>query len=98
MIFGYCIAELSDSDLKDPCSNEGKVTKTGHFSDRLIIKLQYFKIEITFSVLNMRFGSECEEKKPINPMALAIISQISNKSTIFFINRITYTPFSEWTV
>ena len=35
----------------------------------------------------MRFGNECEEKKPINPMALAIISQISNKSMILITNR-----------
>ena len=27
----------------------------------------------------MRFGSECGDKRPINPLALAIINQISNK-------------------
>ena len=35
------------------------------------------------SVLNMRFGSECEEKVPVNPMALAIINQISNRSKAY---------------
>ena len=93
MIFGSCIAELSDSDLKDPCSNEGNAQS--NIGEQSIWKHH-------FSVLNMRFGSECEEKKPINPMALAIISQISNKSMILITyrgnNRITYTPFSEWTV
>ena len=38
-------------------------------------------------VLNMRFGSECEDKVPVNPMALAIINQISNRSKTY---NITY--------
>ena len=42
---------------------------------------------LTILVLNMRFGNECEDKVPVNPMALAIINQISNRSKKY---NITY--------
>ena len=58
------------------------------YSPFLLFISNYFLIIL---VLNMRFGSECEDKVPVNPMALAIINQISNRSKTY---NIAYSKIS----